>query len=298
VRRTLAARGFNETISFSFVPRAHAKLFGGGDDARQLENPIASDLDALRPSLLPSLLSAAKRNEARGFNDLMFFEIGAQFDSGMPQAQATIAAGIRVGEGPRSWTKAAHPADVFDVKADMLAVVESAMGQAMTAPVKASAPGWYHPGRSGTLSLGPKVLATFGEVHPKILAAFDLKGPVGAFEVNLDALPEPKTKSKARPVFTPSPYQAIERDFAFVVDQEIAADEVLRSVKGADRNLIESASIFDVYEGKGVPEGRKSLAVAVRIQPKDRTLTEPEIEALVQKIVTAVSKATDATLRT
>jgi phenylalanyl-tRNA synthetase beta chain len=298
VRRTLAARGFNETISFSFVPRAHAKLFGGGDDARQLENPIASDLDALRPSLLPSLLSAAKRNEARGFNDLMFFEIGAQFDSGMPQAQATIAAGIRVGEGPRSWTKAAHPADVFDVKADMLAVVESAMGQAMTAPVKASAPGWYHPGRSGTLSLGPKVLATFGEVHPKILAAFDLKGPVGAFEVNLDALPEPKTKSKARPVFTPSPYQAIERDFAFVVDQEIAADEVLRAVKGADRNLIESASIFDVYEGKGVPEGRKSLAVAVRIQPTDRTLTEPEIEALVQKIVTAVSKATDATLRT
>jgi phenylalanyl-tRNA synthetase beta chain len=298
VRRTLAARGFNETISFSFIPRAHAKLFGGGDDARQVENPIASDLDALRPSVLPSLLAAAKRNEARGFNDLQFFEIGAQFDSGMPEAQATIAAGIRVGEGARSWTKAALASDVFDVKADMLAVLESAMGTAMTAPVKSGAPGWYHPGRSGTLSLGPKVLATFGEVHPKILAAFDLKGPVAAFEVNLDAIPESKPKGKARPVFTPSPYQAIERDFAFLVDLKITADEILRAAKGAERNLIETAAIFDVYEGKGVPEGKKSLAISVRIQPRDKTLTEPEIEALVQKIVSAVSKATGAALRT
>jgi phenylalanyl-tRNA synthetase beta chain len=298
VRRMLAARGFNETISYSFIPRADARLFGGGDDARQLENPIASDLDSLRPSVLPSLLAAAKRNEARGFSDLMFFEIGVQFDSGMPQAQATVAAGIRVGEGARSWTKAAHPTDAFDVKADMLAVLETAMGAAMTAPVKAGAPGWYHPGRSGTLALGPKVLATFGEVHPKILSAFDLKGPVAAFEVILDAIPESKPKSKARPVFTPSPYQAIERDFAFLVDLKVTADEVLRAAKGADRNLVEAAAIFDLYEGKGVPEGKKSLAIAVRIQPKDKTLTEPEIEALVQKIVGAVTKATGAELRT
>jgi len=228
----------------------------------------------------------------------MFFEIGAQFDSGMPEAQATIAAGIRVGEGARSWTKAAHASDVFDVKADMLAVLESAMGTAITAPVRAGAPAWYHPGRSGTLSLGPKVLATFGEVHPKILAAFDLKGPVAAFEVNLDAIPESKSKGKARSVFTPSPYQAIERDFAFLVDLKVGADEVLRAVKGAERNLIETASIFDVYEGKGVPEGKKSLAISVRIQPRDKTLTEPEIEALVQKIVSAVSKSTGAVLRT
>jgi len=298
VRRALAARGFNETISFSFIPRAHARLFGGGDDARQVENPIASDLDALRPSVLPSLLAAAKRNEARGFNELMLFEIGARFDSGMPEAQATIAAGLRLGEGARSWSKATHPADAFDVKADMLAVLESAMGAAMTAPVKPGAPGWYHPGRSGTLSLGPKPLATFGELHPRILAAFDLKGPVAAFEVNLDAIPDSKAKGKARPVFMPSPYQAIERDFAFLVDRKIPADDVLRAAKGAERNVVESATLFDVYEGKGVPEGKKSLAVSVRIQPKDRTLTEPEIEALVQKIVNAVAKATGATLRT
>jgi phenylalanyl-tRNA synthetase beta chain len=298
VRRALAARGFNETISFSFIPRAHGRLFGGGDDARQVENPIASDLDALRPSLLPSLLAAAKRNTARGFNDLMLFEIGAQFESGMPGAQKTVAAGLRVGAGARSWTKAMHPADAFDVKADMLAVLETAMGAAMTAPAKAEAPSWYHPGRSGTLALGPKVIATFGEVHPAILAAFDLKSPATAFEVILDAIPEPKGRSKARPVFTPSPYQAIERDFAFVVDATVSADEVLRAARGVDRNLIESATIFDLYEGKGVPAGKKSLAVSVRIQPRDKTLTDPEIEALAQKIIGAVAKATGAILRT
>jgi phenylalanyl-tRNA synthetase beta chain len=298
VRRTLAARGFNETVSFSFIPRAHATLFGGGDDARQLENPIASDLDALRPSVLPSLLAAAKRNQARGFDNLMLFEIGVEFQSGMPEAQRTIAAGIRTGEGARSWAKASHPADAFDVKADMLAVLEAAMGAAMTAPVKTGAAGWYHPGRSGVLSLGPKMLAQFGEIHPHILAAFDLKGPVAAFELILDAIPEAKARGKARPVFTPSPYQAIERDFAFLVDAGVAADDVLRAAKGADRNLIEQAVIFDVYEGKGVTEGSKSLAVSVRIQPKDRTLTDTEIEALVQKIVAAVTKATGAVLRT
>ncbi|MEI9990643.1 MAG: phenylalanine--tRNA ligase subunit beta [Rhizomicrobium sp.] len=298
VRRTLAARGFNETIGFSFIPRAHAALFGGGDAARQVENPIAADLDALRPSVLPSLLAAAQRNVARGFHDLMLFEVGAQFDSGMPEAQATVAAGIRTGEGVRSWTRSAHPADAFDVKADMLAVLEAAMGAAMTAPVKANAPSWYHPGRSGTLALGPKVLATFGEVHPKVLAAFDLKGPVAAFEVILDAIPESKAKGKARAVFAPSPYQAIERDFAFLVDAKVSADEVLRAARGAERNLIEQATLFDVYEGKGVPDGQKSLAIAIRIQPRDKTLTDPEIEALAQKIVAAVAKATGAVLRT
>jgi phenylalanyl-tRNA synthetase beta chain len=298
VRRTLAARGFSETIHMSFIARAHAALFGGGDDARQVANPIAADLDALRPSVLPSLLAAAQRNEARGVHDLMLFEVGAQFASGMPEAQATVAAGIRTGEGVRSWSKDSHAADAFDVKADMLAVLEAAMGAPMTAPIKPGAPPWYHPGRSGTLALGPKTIAYFGEVHPRIVAAFDLKGPVAAFEVILDAIPESKTKGKARPVFQPSPYQAIERDFAFLVDAKVAADEVLRAAKGAERTLIESAAIFDVYEGKGVPEGKKSLAITVRIQPKDKTLTEPEIEALMQKIVAAVAKATGATLRT
>jgi phenylalanyl-tRNA synthetase beta chain len=294
-RRALAARGFNETVSFSFVPRANAALFGGGDNARQLENPIAADLDALRPSLLPSLLAAAGRNVARGFSDLMLFEIGAAFASGMPEEQQTVAAGIRIGAGVRSWAKATHPADAFDAKADMLAALEAAMGSAMSAPVKAEAPSWYHPGRSGTLALGPKVLATFGELHPKVLARFDLKGPACAFEIFLDAIPEPK--AKARPLFSPSPYQAVERDFAFVVDAKVTADEIVRAVKNAERVLTEWVSVFDVYEGKGVPEGKKSVAIAIRLQPKDKTLTDAEIDAIAQKIVAAVSKATGATLR-
>ncbi len=298
IRRELAVRGFNETINFSFIPRAHATLFGGGDDARQLANPIAADLDALRPSVLPSLLAAAARNAARGFHDLMLSEIGAQFESGMPGAQATVAAGIRVGAGPRTWTKSGHAPDVFDAKADMLALLEVAMGAPMTAPVKQGAASWYHPGRSGTLALGPKMIAMFGEIHPRVLAAFDLKGPVAGFEVFLDAIPEAKTKSKARSQFTPSPYQASERDFAFVVDTKVTADDVVRAAKGAERALIERVDVFDVYEGKGVPEGKKSLAISVRIQPKDKTLTDVELEAIAQKIVAAVSKATGATLRT
>jgi phenylalanyl-tRNA synthetase beta chain len=215
----------------------------------------------------------------------------------MPGEQATMAAGIRTGDGVRNWMKEGHPADVFDVKADMLAALEAAMGAPMTAPIKPGAPAWYHPGRSGTLALGPKTLAWFGEVHPKVLGAFGLKGPVVAFEVNLDAIPESKAKGKARAVFTPSPYQAIERDFAFVADTKVTAEELLRAARGADRALIEAANLFDVYEGKGVPDGKKSLAIAVRIQPRDKTLTDPEIEAIAQKIVAAVTKATGAMLR-
>jgi phenylalanyl-tRNA synthetase beta chain len=298
VRRTIAARGFNETINFSFIPRAHATLFGGGDDERQLQNPIAADLDAMRPSVLPSLLAAAQRNAARGFNDVMLFELGAQFESGMPEAQQTVAAGIRCGGAVRSWTKAAHGADTFDTKSDMLAAMEAAMNGPMTAPIKQGAAAWYHPGRSGTLALGPKVLAYFGGLHPKIIAAFDLKGPVSAFEVFMDAIPESKSKGKARAPFLPSQFQPVERDFAFVVDAGVSADAIIKAAKSAERDLIERIDIFDVYEGKGVPEGSKSLAISVRLQPKDKTLTDVEIEAIAQKIVAAVTKATGGTLRT
>ncbi len=296
-RRALAARGFNETISYSFIAREQATLFGGGDNARQVENPISADMDALRPSVLPSLLAAASRNAARGVADQMLFEVGAQFESGMPGAQTTVAAGIRVGAGARTWTKSTHPIDVFDAKADMLAAIETAMGGAMTAPIKPAAPAWYHPGRAGTLALGTKVLGIFGELHPKILAAFDLKGPVAAFEVFLDAIPEPKAKSKARGPFAPSPYPAVERDFAFVVDTQVVAEEIVRTTRNVDRVLIERVDIFDLYEGKGVAEGKKSLAIAVRLQPKDRTLTDAEIDATAQKIVAAVTKATGGALR-
>jgi phenylalanyl-tRNA synthetase beta chain len=297
-KRALAARGFHETINFTFIPRAEAALFGGGDNARQVENPIAADLDAMRPSVLPSLLAAARRNQARGFTDMMLAEVSAQFQSGMPEAQSSVAAGIRVGVGARSWSKSTHPADAFDAKADMLAVLEAAMGAAMTAPVKPGAATWYHPGRSGTLALGPKVIATFGELHPKIVAAFDLKGPVSAFEIFLDAVPEPKSKGRARGTFQPSPYQPVERDFAFLLDARVTAEDVVKAARGADRALIEKIDVFDVYEGKGVPEGKKSLAISVRLQPRDKTLTDAEIDAIAQKIVDAVTKATGGALRT
>ena len=295
-RRALAVRGFNETVSFSFIARDQARLFGGGDDARQLSNPIASDLDALRPSLLPSLLAAAARNAARGFADLQLFEIGAAFDSGMPEAQKTVAATIRTGHPERHWQKGNEAGGLFAAKADLLAALEAITGAPMSAPITQGAPGWYHPGRSGTIAMGPKVIAQFGELHPKVLAAFDLKVPAAGFEIFLDAIPDTKSKGKARPLFAPSPFQAIERDFAFVVDAKVAAGEIVKAVKLADRNLIDSVTVFDVYEGKGVPEGQKSVAVAVRIQPRDATLTDAEIEALAQKIVAAAIKL-GATLR-
>ncbi len=289
-RRALAVRGFNETVSFSFIARDQARLFGGGDDARQLANPIAADLDALRPSLLPSLLAAAARNAARGFANLQLFEIGAAFDSGMPEAQNTVAAAIRTGHSERHWQKGGEEPGLFAAKADLMAVLEAITGAPMSAPVTQGAPGWYHPGRGGTIAMGPKVIAQFGELHPKILAAFDLKVPAAGFEIFLDAIPDAKSKGKARPLFQPSPFQAIERDFAFVVDANVAAGDIVKAVKLADRGLIDTVAVFDVYEGKGVPEGRKSVAVAVRILPRDATLTEAEIEALGQKIVAAAMK--------
>jgi len=168
------------------------------------------------------------------------------------------------------------------------------MGAAMTAPVRPAAPGWYHPGRSGVLALGPKLLASFGELHPKLVQAFGLKGPVAAFELILDAIPEAKNKKTS---FSPSPYQAVERDFAFLLDAKVAADEVVKAARTAERLLVESVAVFDCYEGIGVPEGKKSLAISVRLQPKDKTLTDAEIEAVAQKIVSAVAKATGGTLR-
>ena len=297
-RRALAVRGFDETVHFSFIARAHAALFGGGDEARQLENPISADIDAMRPSLLPSMLAAAGRNQARGFTHAMLFEVGAQFASGMPEAQSTVAAGIRAGEPPRHWMKNVTCPDVFTAKADALAALEAAWGGAATVPVQAGAAPWYHPGRSGTIALGSKPLAYFGELHPRILATFDLKGPVSGFEIFLDAIPEPKARaSKTRPRLEPSDLMAVERDFAFILDAGVPADQVVKAARSADRQSIERVEVFDLYEGKGVPEGKKSLAIAVRLQPKERTLTDAEIEAVAQKIVNAVAKATGGVLR-
>ena len=296
--RALASHGFAQGVHYSFIPRAHAQLFGGGDEARELENPISADLDSLRPSLIPSLLAAAARNQVRGIGHIRLFEIGAQFLSGQPGAQLSVAAGIRAGEPPRHWMKSTVRPEVFAAKSDALAALEAIWPGAQSVPVKAAAATWYHPGRSGSLAAGPKPLAFFGELHPRIIAAFDLKGPVSAFEVFLDAIPATRSRgSKTRVKLDASDLMSLERDFAFVVDSGVSADQVVKAARSADRKLIEAVELFDVYEGKGVPEGKKSLAISVTIQPRERTMTDPEIEEIAQKIVNAVAKATGAVLR-
>jgi phenylalanyl-tRNA synthetase beta chain len=297
-RRILAARGFDECVHISFIAREQARLFGGGDDARQLENPIAADLDSLRPSVLPTLLGAVQRNQARGLSPLMLFELGPQFASGMPGDQTLVAAGLRAGEPRRHWSKKTPAPDALAAEADALIALESVWGQKVDAPISAQAPSWYHPGRAGTIALGPKTLCHFGELHPAILAAFDIKGPVAAFEIFLDAIPEPKTKAgQSRGALRVSDFQAVERDFAFIVDAGVSAEKLVKAARGADKALIERVDVFDVYEGKGVPEGKKSLAISVRLQPLDATLTNADIEAVAQKIVNAVIKATGGSLR-
>lgn len=299
-KRTLAARGLMEAMTWSFVSKEQAALFGGVPEALLLANPISADLDAMRPSVLPGLLAAAQRNAARGLKDVPLFEVGPQFTGPDPGEQLTAATGIRIGSGPRHWSHAGWSADVFQARADVMAILEAAGFSPETAQVSSDAPAWYHPGRSGALRLGPKnVLASFGELHPRVLAAYDLTGPVAAFEVMLDTLPAPKARAaKTKPRLELSEFQAVERDFAFVLEAKVAAAEVVKAAQSVDRILIESVAVFDVYEGTGVEPGQKSLAISVRLQPRDRTLTDSEIEAVSSKIVGAVAKATGAKLRT
>jgi len=301
VRRQLAARGLVETVTWSFLPEAQALLFGGGAAAMHLANPISSDLDVMRPSVLPNLVAAASRNSDRGFKDFGLFEIGAQFDGPEPGQQQAVAAGLRAGAAmPRHWADKTRPVDAFDAKADALAALAAAGLNPDSLQVAAQAPAWYHPGRSGSLRLGNKAVAVavFGELHPGVLASMDVKGPLAGFEVFLDALPPVKARAtKARPLLKASPFQAVERDFAFVVAADVAADAVVRAARSADKALVADARVFDVYEGAGVAEGRKSLAVTVTLQPTDRTLTDDEIEAVGSRIVDAVAKATGGVLR-
>lgn len=302
-RRALAARGLNEAVTWSFLPRAQAERFGGGGADLRLLNSIASELDTMRPSILPNLIDAAKRNEARGLGDPALFEVGPQYKDATPAGQQTMAAGIRHKKAvPRNWAGPPRDVDAFDAKADALAVLE-----AIGAPVEnmsaqggdaGRAPNWYHPGRSGALKLGDRVMAWFGELHPEIVAAADLAGPVAAFEVFLDAPPLPKPKAtKARPKLVLSAFQPVERDFAFIVDAGVEADRLVRAARNADKTLITAARVFDVYAGKGVPDDKKSIALSVTLQPVERTLTDAEIEAASAKIVAAVAKATGAALR-
>jgi phenylalanyl-tRNA synthetase beta chain len=296
VRRTLAAQGLTECVTFSFMAQAEAALFGDTPEALRLINPIAADLDQLRPSPIATLALAAKRNAARGYPELALFEIGPEFAVDADEKQRWIAAGLRAGVTPRNWLAPSRPMDAMDAKADMWAMM-AAIGVPLDALVLTQdAPGAYHPGRSATVRQGPKtVLGRFGELHPRVLAALDIVGPVVAFELDLDAVGEPKRRRKAAPDL--SPFQSIRRDFAFLVDTTVTADAVLRAARGADRALINGVSLFDVYQGERLPSGKKSLAIEVVFQPRERTLNDAEIEAASEKVVAAVAKATGATLR-
>ncbi|TWT15104.1 phenylalanine--tRNA ligase subunit beta [Reyranella sp. CPCC 100927] len=298
-RRALAVRGLTEAVTSSFTHSVLADLFGGvGDDLKVL-NPIASELDVMRPSILPNLLQACGRNEARGLKDPALFEVGPQYKDATPTGQRSIAAGVRYGKGqPRAWTGPERPVDAFDAKADALAVLAAIGAPTDNLVAQPKAPAWYHPGRSGALVLGDRPLAYFGEVHPDVLAKLDLRGPAAAFEVFLDAAPPAKARpSKARPALKLSPFQPLERDFAFIVDGTIPADTLVRAARGADRAMITAAQVFDVYAGKGVPDGKKSVALSVTIQPAEKTLTDEEIEAISQKVVAQVAKQAGGVLR-
>ncbi len=303
-RRTLAARGLVEAVTYSFITRQEASMFGGGDEALDLSNPISVDMSSMRPSLLPGLLAAARRNANRGHADVAIFEIGQAYRGRNPEDQYISAAGVRTGTAHaagagRHWSGHAEPVDLFDAKADAVSVLHALGIDAAKAQVTRDAPAYFHPGRSGTLRLGPKmVLAYFGELHPRTAATLDLDGPVVASEVFLDNLPPEKRKSHARAALDESDLMPLTRDFAFLLDRDVAAADVVRAAQGADKALIRNVAVFDLFEGgKLAQEGKKSMAIAVTLQPATQTLTDKDIEAVSEKIIAAVNKATGGEIR-
>jgi phenylalanyl-tRNA synthetase beta chain len=296
-RRAMAARGYAEAVTWSFMRGEWAKLFGGGQPELRITNPIASDLDWMRPSVLPNLIEAAARNARQGFADAALFEVGPTFKGDRPEDQATIVAALIAPHAPRSWAGAeADP--LFRLKGDLMALLDE-LGAPPLQVVQGQNASWWHPGRSARLQLGPKnLVAEFGELHPRILKALDADGPMLAFELDLGALPEPKRKAtKTKAALALSPLMPLSRDFAFLVDAKTPAGDLVKPILGADKTLIADARVFDVYQGKGVPDGQKSLAVEVVIQPTEKTLNDAEIEALSGRIVAAAEKAVGAKLR-
>lgn len=293
-RRTIAALGYNECVSYSFVDQTSAAMFGGGTDATRLENPISSEMSHMRPSLLPGLLQAAARNQARGSADMALFEVGPVFADGEPEAQETLAAGILVGHtGPKDVHGTRRAVDLYDAKADVEAVLH-ALGAPAKMQFQRGVSEWWHPGRSARLALGKTSLAVFGEIHPRVLAALDVKGPVVAFAAHIKNIPVPKAKTATRPALHLRDLQAVDRDFAFVVDMDVEAITMVNAAQGADKALISSVRVFDEYI---MDDGKKSLAMTVRLQPTVATLKEAEIEAVAQKVIAKVGKATGGVLR-
>ncbi|MBN2751953.1 MAG: phenylalanine--tRNA ligase subunit beta, partial [Rhodospirillaceae bacterium] len=299
IRRALAGRGLTEAVTFSFMDSRVAGAFGWSDPMLKVDNPISSELDVMRPSVLPNLISAAGRNAARGLADVALFEIGPQFDGPNPGEQRLVAAGVRVGKtGPRHWGQAPRVVDVFDAKADAFAALEAVGAPVAGAQVRRDAPTWYHPGQSGTISLGRTVIAAFGTLHPGVVRRLGVKGQVVGFEVFLDALPAPKKKAgRARSLLKVSPYPAVDRDFAFVVDEAVEAESLIRAISGADKTLVQAVSVFDVFVGESVGAGKKSVALSVTLQAMDRTLKDEEIDVVAKRIVAAAEQATGGALR-
>ncbi len=302
-RRVLAGRGLVEAVTWSFIPRPRATLFGGGSDALELANPISTEMSSMRPGLLPGLLAAAQANRNRGFEDVALFEVGQAYTGIAPEQQLLLASGVRAGRAlmhaqGRHWSGAAAEAGVFDVKADVMAVLAALGLDASKLPITRDAPAWFHPGRSGTLRLGPKVvLAHFGELHPNALKALDVDGPVAGFEVFLNALPAEKKKGRARPAFAASDLLPVKRDFAFVLESTVPAADVVRAASGADKALIADVSVFDLFEGASLGADKKSLAIEVTLQPKEKTLTDADIEAVSAKVVAEVKRVTGGEIR-
>jgi phenylalanyl-tRNA synthetase beta chain len=303
-RRTLAARGLIEAVTYSFIPRPHAQAFGGGADALELANPMSVELSSMRPSLLPGLLAAVARNRNRGFADVAIFELGQAYRGDAPGDQYQSASGVRAGTARlggsgRHWDGAAAPVTAFDVKADVLAALASLGFDTAKAQIVREAPAYYHPGRSGALKLGPKVtLATFGELHPEIVKTFDVTGPVCAFEVFIDALPAEKKKTRARASLELSDLLPVRRDFAFLLDAKVPAADVVKAAVNADKALITNVTVFDLFEGGTLAaDGKKSLGIEVTLSPGSVTLTDKDIEAVSARIVDGVKKATGGEIR-
>jgi phenylalanyl-tRNA synthetase beta chain len=297
-KRTAAALGYNECVTYSFIDRDAAALFGGGDDATMLQNPISADMSHMRPSLLPGLLRAAARNQARGFADMGLFEVGHAFHGGEPGEQYVQVAGILIGRtGPKDVHGEARAVDIYDAKADAEAVL-SAIGAPAKVQIMRGADAWWHPGRHGKICLGPKkVLGVFGELHPKVLREMDIKGPAVAFVLYPEDVPLPKKKLTARPALQTTDLQAVDRDFAFVVDADVEALTLVNAASGADKALITNVRVFDEFIDGSLGEGKKSLAITVRLQPTVATLKDADIEAVAAKIVEKVTKATGGVLR-
>lgn len=304
-KRSLAVRGMLEVLTWSFIPAKHAELFGGGQTALKLANPIAADMSDMRPSLLPGLIVAAQRNADKGIGDVALFEVSGTYEGDGPDQQRRVAAGVRRGTAKldgsgRSWAGNSGPVGVFDAKADAIAALEACGAPVDRLQIEPGGPAWYHPGRSGTIKLGPKtVLGTFGEFHPKTLEGLDVSGPICGFEVYIDAVPEPKAKpTKTKPKLELSAFQAVKRDFAFVVDKTVEAGALVRAALAADKKLVTGVSVFDVFEGASLGTAKKSIAIEVSIQPVEKTLTDEDFEALAKRIVDNVGKQTGGMLRT